>query len=129
MSKKEQKEKRDSATEQFKAYVPPGSTVWAVLQHVSASRTTREITFLVPGVCESVHFTDGISERPTIIDVSYHVAVILGYKRGKKGGVRVYAHGMDAAFHAIEQVARIVYPDYVPGSLRGGHIALNSQWI
>lgn len=91
MTKKQREQKE--AVDTLKQWgVVDGSTVYAKVNHVSASGMSRSI---------GLYIVDKADNR--ILDISYHAARALewGYKDGYKGGIKVSGCGMDMMFHTV----------------------------
>lgn len=99
------------ATIQFEQLVPSNATLYTNLVHVSRSGMTRKI---------SVHVVfDG-----EILNITYLVAAILGYKLQDDSTVKVYGAGMDMGFHLIYQLSAELY-----GYDNRGAYKLSQRWI
>lgn len=84
---------------ELRAMLPPGSTVYTVLRHRSASGMSRSIS------CHAV--ADG-----RIVGLDWYVARATGRAIDQKnGGVKVGGCGMDVGFHLVYTISRALYPD------------------
>ena len=84
--------------EEFRQLLPPGSTVYTSLNHVSRSGMQRAI---------SVY----IIRNNNISDISYDVAEIIGDTMHKKGGIKINGCGMDMGFSIVYQLSYKLYPN------------------
>jgi len=96
MNEKEQERLKKEAKDYLYRYIEAGQDVYCVLNSVSNSGMTRHITVLLP-IC-----LDGNKQ---IINISYYVASLLGYKFGKENSVVVGGCGMDMGFHIINSLS------------------------
>lgn len=77
------------------------ATAYTVVTHVTASGMGRSIMVLGRGT---------ETDRFEIVNVSRHVARVLGWKLDdQRGGVYVQGCGMDMAFHTVYSLARAIY--------------------
>ena len=82
--------------------LPPGTTVYTVLRHVSSSGMLRVISPVV------IH--DG-----TPFDITWRVALALGWRRDdKRDGIRVTGAGQDMGWHLVYALSAALYPDGFP---------------
>lgn len=89
------KKERAEAIERLRAAMPPGSTVYTQLQHVSRSGMMRHIS--VRTSLEGLHDWD--------------VAAAVGYSLAPREGIKVSGAGMDMGFHLIYNLSYVLYPD------------------
>jgi hypothetical protein len=108
-SKRAQAEQeRAEAIETLRTVYPVGSTVYTILEHVSASGMSRRIKFL--------HVDGGDICRAT-----YLVGLATGYKRsGNYDGLRVDGCGMDMGYHVVHSLGVL---------LHGDGYSLRHQWL
>src|SRR5262245_5305389 len=79
--------------------LPPGSTAWTVLRHVSRSGMSRAI--------DVYHIHD--SDRDWL---SYRVAAVTGFTFSeKREALSVGGCGMDMGFHVVYTLSRVLYRD------------------
>jgi hypothetical protein len=92
-------------TANLRETLPPGSTAYTVLRHVSASGMTRDIDVYA--------FAPGDTpDHPTKFWLSYRVAAILGESyNDRREAVRVGGAGMDMGFHIVYRLSHALYPD------------------
>ena len=89
------KAERQTAADDLRAILPPGSTIFPIVTHVARSGMSRSIRFLI------VHPRDG-----QISDISWMIGRALGYNVDRNhGGLRVGGCGMDMAFHVIHSLS------------------------
>lgn len=89
---------REWAKDQLRADLPPGSTVYTILHHVSSSGMSRRIG--VRAIIDNQpHYLDGL------------VAVAIGEKVSDAGGIVVGGCGMDMGFHIAYSLSHALYPD------------------
>jgi len=111
-------------------------TVYCKLDHVSQSGMSRRISFYV-------------SRKNNIIDITWHIGNVTGYKISKNGGLNVGGCGMDMGFHLVHNLSYILYPDgfecigkecpsndhsngdrdYTPHHHKSGAYALRQNWL
>ena len=89
-------EQREQAKAKLREWLPPGSTVWTVLRHVSSSGMTRDISPVI--------VVDG---KP--VDISYWVNQLGIGTQGRNGGVRLGGAGMDMGFHLVYSLSYSLY--------------------
>lgn len=84
------------ALAKLRAMLPPGTTVYTVLRHVSQSGMTRAISPIVV-----------IDGKPA--DISWLLAKV-GFKFNQRyGGITVRGAGMDMGFHLVYTLSHLVY--------------------
>lgn len=94
--------KQQRATEalnHLRNILKPGDTVFCVLNNVSRSGMSREITLYAIGEDKNPMYLSGYAE-----------ALGLG-RRGKREGNIVGGCGMDMGFHLVSQLSQELYPD------------------
>ena len=122
---------------QIREMLPPGSTAYTILDHVSQSGMSRRIRVIA--------MLDG---EP--LDISGRVAVIVGYKRDNRtGALKVGGCGMDMGFSVVYDLSYQLYPDgfecagdtcrsndhsngdrdYTPHQHRDGGYAISQRWL
>lgn len=92
------KTERQDAIERLRLLLPPGSTVYTILRHVSRSGMSRSISCVICG-------TDG----PQDIDWLVRRALDARYDR-KHSGIVVGGCGMDMGFHLVYSLSYTLYP-------------------
>lgn len=92
----------EDARAQLRAILPPGSTVYTVLRHVSASGMSRDIAcYAAPG--------DGERDPRWI---TWWVATACGFRwNDDREAVRIGGAGMDMGFAIVYDLAHVLYPD------------------
>ena len=107
------REERAEWVAKLREIMPPGSTVYTVLRHVSKAGMARDISVVV---------IDADGPR----DVSGWVARATGWKwqRDSNGGLRVSGCGMDMGFHVVSVLSRVLYPN----ASRPDYV-LSHRWI
>ena len=122
--KQSEREKME-AKERLLEILKPGTTIYTMLKHVSASGMSRSIQLKI--------VQDG-----DICDISYYAARAMGDKiDSKHGGIRVAGCGMDMGFHLVYNLGAALWPqgtDKPHGTRNGepdrdGGYALNQRWI
>jgi hypothetical protein len=74
-------------------------TVYTMLNHVSGSGMTRHISLFV-------------ARNNRVLNITWYVADVLGYKRSDKtGGLVVSGCGMDMGFHVVYSLGNALYPN------------------
>ncbi len=90
---------KPEAIETLKEMAPKGTKLYTVLEHVSASRSTRYFKVLL--------VADG-----DIVDVSWLVRLILDIKlHNTYSGVKISGGGMDMAFALVYELSSALYND------------------
>jgi len=84
--------------EELRQLLPPGSTVYTSLNHVSRSGMQRAISTYI------------IIEND-VRDISYDVAEIIGSTMHKKGGIKIDGCGMDMGFSIVYHLSYELYPN------------------
>lgn len=88
---------KQRAIDFLRAHLPPGSTVYTTLKHVSRSGMMRRIAVTA---CIDGEYAN----------ISYYVARALGWTLDD-GGIRVSGCGMDMGFHVVHCLGYALYPD------------------
>lgn len=135
MSRKSDEAKAESL-KFLRSVLPPGSTIYSTLCHVSRSGMQREI--------KQYALTAG---GP--VWLSGYVANALGLRRGKRDGVIVNGCGMDMGFHVAYELSHVLYRegfdcigdkcpsndhsngdrDYTPHRHKDGGYSLKHSWL
>jgi len=126
MKTKTQKTEKQEAIKRLQDEIPPGTTIYTVLRHCSASGMQRSIQCLVMR-----------DNQPW--DYSWLVKRALGYRLNEKhGGVKIGGCGMDMGFHLVNTLSYCVHgvgretdtPDQVVarGEARPGY-TFGHRWI
>lgn len=99
MSTKYTPEEITATKKQLKKLLKPGTIVYAVLRHVSASGMTRWIDF----------YTFKGNER---IYLSGYMSIVTDYSRDwrKHEGLKIEGCGMDMGFAVVYNLGRVLYP-------------------
>lgn len=129
MIKKKDADKAD-AIARLRRALRPGSTVYAVVTHVSRSGMSRSIEFYVPCMNRDwkLDIVDGHTvrrdvRRMGIAKITRDVAYALGYRIDRRnGGVIVGGCGMDMCWHVTYVLGCALWPDGTkkPHSIRNG---------
>jgi len=97
------KQEHQEAVERLRELLPPGSTVWSTVRHVSRSGMSRTIDFYKL----TVH--DGEPDR---VWLSRLISTACGYPFDKsREAVKVSGCGMDMGFAVVYDLAYVLYPD------------------
>lgn len=88
-----------NALDHLRKILKPGDTVYCVLNNVSRSGMSREITLYAIDDDKQPMYLSGYAE-----------ALGLG-RRGKRDGNIVGGCGMDMGFHLVSQLSQLIYPD------------------
>lgn len=92
---------REECIAKLREWLPPGSTVYCVLTHVSRSGMQREIKLYAR-----------IEGQDQLQYLSGYVSHVLDYaRRGKRDGNVVDGCGMDMGFHLVYGLGAKLYPD------------------
>jgi len=104
MSKKSEiEERKQESLARLRELLPPGSIVYTTVENVSRSGMSRHISCYVPISDEG---------KLRILNITWHVQNILGYRRSdKSGGLVVSGCGMDMGFHVVYELAHSLHPD------------------
>ncbi len=89
------KKERAEAIERLRAAMPPGTTVYTILRHVSRSGMMRHIS--VKTALQGQHDWD--------------VAAVTGSTLAPHEGIKVGGAGMDMGFHLVYSLSYDLYPD------------------
>lgn len=101
-SKAEQKRfDRAASVEKLRKFLPPGSTVYTVLRHVSRSGMMRHI--------DAYAFVDGVK-----LYLSGYIAQAVGYTRTHEGAIKSQGCGMDMGYEIMYNTARSIYGESFP---------------
>ena len=97
-SKAEAAQEEEQARKDLRKLLPPGSSVWCRVEHVSASGMSRILTFQIPM---------RVRGRLVIQDITWRVALATGHKLSDKPcwGLRVGGCGMDMRFHVLQNLS------------------------
>lgn len=90
---------RDESLEILREWLPPGSTVYCVIRHVSSSGMSRAIDFysIEPGKQ---------NQRICKMWLSYHISKALGWRFNQKyEALWVEGCGMDMGFHVVNTLS------------------------
>ena len=98
-------QERNEWADDLRTQLPPGSTAYTVLRHVSRSGMLREIDLLALDAGDP-----GDREPVAVRWLSYRAAALLGYTLGERDGIRVSGGGMDMGFHLVYSLSRTLYP-------------------
>jgi hypothetical protein len=83
----------------LQAEVFPGSTIYSICRHVSASKITRSYAFLI--------IKDG-----ELWEITYMIARAIGYHvNDAHGGIETRGYGKEGAHHLVMDVARKLFND------------------
>jgi len=134
---------REEARQRLLQWLKPGDTVYTILNHVSRSGMSRDISVVLleadkDGNISHLHPNDAVSK-------------VLGVRRAKHGdGVVMGGCGMDMGFHLVYSLSRSLWPDgfecagegkcrandhtngdrnYQPHHHNDGGYALKHQWL
>ena len=88
----------NEALEYLRANLPVGSTVYTSVRSVAKSGMSRTMKVYM--------VKDG-----KIISLNWYVCRALGESMRKDGTIRVHVCGMDAGFHLVYTLSRILYPE------------------
>lgn len=95
MATKAQQKERAEAIERLREVMPPGTTVYTILRHVSQSGMMRHIS--VKTGLEGQHDWD--------------VALATDSRLAPRDGIKVGGAGMDMGFHLVYSLSYNLYPD------------------
>lgn len=95
---------REEYTAKLLGWLPPGSTVYTILRHVSRSGMSRDIDLYcwIPA-------DDG--GEPVKMYLSGYAATILNERRTPEGAIKVGGCGMDMGFHLVSSLSWNLYPN------------------
>ena len=101
--KQEMEEARNDARKRLHTFLDDNPLVYTVLKHVSSSGMTRHIS------CYCTAINEGTG-RSNIVDITFYVARLLGYRRNyKDGGLVVGGCGMDMGFHVVYSLSSLLF--------------------
>lgn len=95
-------DRKEYAVETLREALPPGSTVSTVLRHVTRSGMSRSVSLLAVKN-DQVSDLSSLAARATTSTLDRN-----------HGGVKVGGCGMDAGFHLVYTLGRVLYPDGFP---------------
>lgn len=95
MLTKVEKAEKAEAIERLREVMPPGTTVYTLLRHVSQSGMMRHIS--VKTELEGIH--------------DWNVALATESKLAPREGIKVGGAGMDMGFHLVYNLSYVLYPD------------------
>ena len=95
---------REQAIAKLREMLPPGSTAYTILRHVTRSGMMRHISVLV-----------GTQ------DVTHLVARVIGVSRADDGGLRMSGAGMDMGFDVVYNLSSVLYRDGFTCTGESGH--------
>jgi len=100
-AKRAAQDEKANAIAKLREWLPPGSTVYTVLRHTSASGMSR---------CISVFVMDKETGHPREVD--YFAARALGLKTNNdRGWLIIGGCGMDMGFHIVTNLSYTLHPD------------------
>src|SRR4051812_45826422 len=102
------KTEKEQALENLRNWIKPGSTVYTVLRHRSASGMSRVISLVVILPAEKK------GEAPRIVHPNWAAAKVLGRTIATKNGsdgIRVGGCGMDMGFELVYSLGRALWPN------------------
>lgn len=103
MAKYTKEEVKEALTE-LRRLLKPGSTVYTVCTHVSASGMTRHISCFTT-------WKNPYTKKQDIRRIDHLVAKVCGFRRLEyKEGLLVQGCGMDMGFHVVYAIGRSLYP-------------------
>lgn len=106
-------------------FIKPGTTVYAILRHVSYSGMSRRVDFVV-------------IKKNKPICITHQVAKALDYQQSKKDGALVVGGcGMDMGFHVVYSLGQFLWPHGTrkPHGTRNGEpdreggYAIKHEWL
>lgn len=139
-----QRQEQIDAIENLKRFFPPGSTVYTILRHVSASGMTRHIGIV------ALESDDQAGRSLIDFHPNWLASKAIGARLNKRGdGLIVRGCGMDMGFHVAYTLARSLYPEgfectgsgcnsndhsngdrsYTPHHHNDGGYALRHRWL
>lgn len=110
---------RSQARDNLRSILPPETTVYTVLRHVSASGMTRWIDLYIIN-----------NDQPRRITYAAATAAGFTYDTTRET-LKVRGCGADMGFHVVYTLSRTLYPDGAPvrhAETDGGY-ALNQRWL
>ena len=90
--------KSEEAIKELREMLPPGSTIYTKINHVSRSGMMRSISCY-------------ISEDGAIKNINWWILNAMGKKIDRYDGIRMDGCGMDMGFALVYSVSRILYSD------------------
>lgn len=101
MTARERLAERDAARDELRRLLPPGSTAYTILRHVSRSGMARDISIIV-------------GKGDDVQDVTWLAARALGERLRDSAGhraIRVPGAGMDMGFHLVYTLSRTLWQE------------------
>lgn len=117
---------REQAKTQLRKLLKPGATVYTILNHRSASGTSRSISLVIGGKNDEITKLDSWVARAKGENID-----------SKHGGLKVGGCGMDMGFALVYNLGRMLWPNGTKkphGSRNGapdkdGGYALKHEWL
>ena len=103
----------DAIKADLRSILPPGSTVYTILRHVSRSGMQRRISLLAV-VNGTISQLDGLAKDA------------LGWRTHKEGGIVANGCGMDMGFDLVYRLGRALYQ--TAGGADAGY-TFNHRWL
>ena len=92
-------EQKETTRKDLLKYLKPGTTVYTILRHVSASGMSRRIDVVI---------FDKKENRP--LTLTWDTSVMLGYRISNRGGLVVSGCVMDMGFSVVYNLSQSLYP-------------------
>lgn len=116
--------RKEYARSELRKLLPPGSTVYTILRHCSASGMSRRISL-------------ACIENGRVRTLDHLAASLMDDKVSDKGGIVVSGCGMDMGFHIVSTLGVYMWPGGTPeahGTRNGepdksGTYALKHEWL
>lgn len=100
---------QENAVARLREILPPGTTVYVILRHVSRSYMQRSLSVVVG----SVEVSEVLGPyRFGITDITHWVRQAIDGKFDREhGGIICRGAGMDMGWHLVSNLSRVLYPD------------------
>jgi hypothetical protein len=102
--KLEHEQERQQALKMLQELLPPSTTVYTILTHVSRSGLTRRVRLFAIDWKQA-----SPSYRYSLLDITYWAALVTGH-RCDDNGLEIGGTGFDAQFEAVAILSRKLYP-------------------
>ena len=117
MAKAQIPNERDEAIAKLREILPPGTTVYTILRHVSRSYMQRSLSVVIPtlDLVDEVDHGDGsftAEFHSGITDITHWARKALDGKFDREhGGIICRGAGMDMGWHLVSNLSRVLYPE------------------
>lgn len=96
---KAQKQERENAKDELRAFIKPGDTIYTMVRRVARSGMSRDISLFV-------------MQNGAPRSITHLAAKAIGWKvsHGWHDSIKVHGCGMDMCFHTVYTLSRVLFP-------------------